>query len=168
MNSEERMGLKKFMTKQIMSDEELLRAISIDKSDFLNNAYVLSPAYEIAKNRIYQYKFFKDIKTEQESFMCFSISLRKEKGKLQTKTGEIEFFIFTHVDLMKTNYPYTRIDFIASRIDKLFNMEGTTDVIKKIQFVRDEEISYNSSFVGYMVKYSFDSFNTDKVISYAT
>jgi hypothetical protein len=74
------------------------------------------------------------------------------------KVGVIRFYIFTHVNLLRTNYGVLRADYIANKIDEIFNQ--TRDLgIGKLQFEFMNDEKFTSSHYGLCLEYKNYDFN---------
>ena len=139
----------------LISDEKLVKAVGSVDDDFED--VVIEDPYELLYKNIFPFKKVPKVNDEQKTF----ITLRFSGFKLVNgdfKDGKIIFYIFTHQDLMRTNYGVLRTDYILNRVDELFN--GSRDFgIGKLNFSGFDELDINDSYTGVWVAYDVFSFN---------
>ena len=143
---------------KLISSENIVRALVNNQADFLNPAYPLPEnTATLIYNNIFPYRKIPDVTTVQKTYITTRFGgYRKVKNIY--KTGTITFFIFTHTDLLRTDYGELRTDFIVSEIDQLFN-DSRNFGIGRLEFDAMDELDINDSYTGMWIRFKLLEFN---------
>ena len=143
------------MTELIFNDD-ISKALYYNVSNFQDQPSLEDPIV-LRYTQIYPYRKVPKIEDTMKTY----ITLRCGNFKLVNnvfKSGYITFFVFTHVNLMPTDYGFLRVDYIINKIDEIFNktmnMSGG-----KLQFDAMDEFDINDSYSGTWIRYKTMDFN---------
>ena len=103
-------------------------------ADLLNNEKIVKALSEVVSqeelqqmddllyNRIYPYDYIPQTTQEVGCYICYELYVPKVSiVNYFFKDIVFEFTIICHQDVMKTDYGATRIDYVASLIEEIFN-----------------------------------------------
>ena len=142
------------LTKLIQS-EDIVKAIGNVNPDFLDTPSVTNPRELLFKN-IYPYLYVPDAQEEQKCYVTMKFKFQRSGNMF--KVGKICFYVFAHQDIMKTEYPWIRTDFIINKIDEIFN--ETRDLgIGELQFGGMDDMKFSGAHSGGYIEYIDLSFN---------
>ncbi|QWU13400.1 hypothetical protein SAMN04487895_10366 [Paenibacillus sophorae] len=147
---------KNTVINRILSDSDLCKAISYNSNDFLSQPHIEDTSMLIYNN-IYPYRFIPDIKIEAKSFITLSCTDYRPSGN-SFKNGLLGIYMFTHRDLFKTDYGYTRVDYVLSKVEELMNSKNGIG-IGRLSFNSLNEFAVNEKFQGYALTYRPVDFN---------
>lgn len=145
--------------KRCLESDTLTKLLAYDESDALfRNNLSEEKKFSLLYDRVFPYRFVPNPIDNQGTFLTLGASgfRRHEEGYTiydDYITGSLFFYIFTHVDLMKTDSG-VRQDLMLAEIDRLFDgKRGIGMGELKIRFV-DELWIHNNKFGGYAVAFS--------------
>lgn len=141
---------------RLLDSNELCKAVYYNERDFLNQP-VLSNPYELIYEHIFPYRKVPKIDEKMKTYITMSFK-NYSLANNRFKSGYIYINIFTHHDLVRTDYGVLRYDFIASEIDKLMN-EKRGIGIGKIEFYDMDELFVNEKYLGVYLAYKLYEFN---------
>lgn len=141
---------------KLLSDMDLCKAVYYNEQNFLEQENIDDTGVLVYEN-IFPYRFIPDTQTEMKTFITLTFG-RVEGMNNSFKIGKFHFNVFTHRDLFKTDYGSTRVDYIVSKIDKMFNYKNTLG-IGKLKFGHLDEIAVNDKFIGVSICYVPVEFN---------
>lgn len=144
-----------------LGSKELTKLIAHDSMDALFRADVEDP-YSLLYKRVFPYRFVPDPVENQATYLTLGVNgfRRHQEGwKIYDdyQAGEIYFYFFTHVDLMRTDSG-VRQDLMLGEISKLF--DGTRGLGMgelKLRYV-NELWMHNNKFGGYSVAFTLVDF----------
>lgn len=147
--------------KRCIEDEELAKLLSYDAEDALFRDKVENPN-ELMYKRVFPYRFVPDPLQQQGTYLTLGASGFRRHQEDYTiyddyQSGEIYFYFFTHVDLMRTDSG-VRQDLILGVISRLF--DGTRGIGMgelKIRYM-NELWMHNNKFGGYSVAFTITDF----------
>ena len=142
----------------IIQNENLMKALVHNVPNFLDLSPVDSPADQIY-DRLWPFKYVPKVVEEEKTFITLSLTGFKPVKRV-FKASKIFFYVFTHNELMKTDYGMTRVDFIQSELDTLFN-ESNELGIGSLEFAGLDDFIFetNHLFVGSALSYRNMDFN---------
>lgn len=153
-NLTELFELKENILIKLLEDQELLKAV-------LNTTSTVEDPTICLYENIFPYKHtIEDTLTEEKNFITLEYA---SSGLINDnfKNYSITFFIIVHENLIKINYnnmTILRTDFIASRIDDIFN-NARGFGIGKLKFAGLQPLIINDSFTGIQLFYNNLDFN---------
>lgn len=140
---------------RIISDDELIKAIGNNEVNFLDIAK--KDPITLLYNNIYPYYHVPTIQDEEKTYLSFTVSNIKKANNMY-KFGNIDFYIYCHNSLFKTDYDVIRTDFISNRLDEIFNQSRDFG-IGKLQFEQMMDVRITNYHNGVCMKYSNCDFN---------
>jgi len=140
---------------KLISNENIVKALGNNVANFLDVPFTANPRTLLFEN-IFPYAFVPDTQEDQQSYI--TIMFKFKKGKHYYKVGSIGFYVFSHKDILKTNYPWLRTDYIINQIDEIFN-ESKELGIGELQFNRMEDVKVSNVHSGCYIEYTDLSFN---------
>lgn len=140
---------------KLINNDNLVRAVNNPESDFLTNP-VADPSSIIYSN-LFPYKFVPDIQSGEKTFITMMFSDFQLVNTVY-KSGCIWFYVFTHKNLMKTDYGILRSDYIINQIDEVMNQSRELG-IGKLQFEGMSDFSVSEDYLGGWIKYKNYDFN---------
>lgn len=140
---------------KLVSSENIVRAISNQHENFLDHP-VENP-YGLIYDKIFPYNRVPNVDDSRNVYITTKYGGYKIKNRV-IKSGYITFLIYTHVDLMRTDYGTLRNDYLLSEIDELFN-ESTDFGIGRLTFDGADEFSVNEKYMGLWIRYKVVDFN---------
>lgn len=141
---------------RLLSDQELCKAIFYTDEGFLERDDI-EYTDELVYRNIYPHRFIPDSSTEIETYITISCTDYRPSGN-SFKNGLLGIYMFTHKDNFKTDYGYTRMDFVLSRVEELMNSQRGVG-IGELQFYSLNEYVVNEKFQGYALIYKTMDFN---------
>ena len=139
----------------LLSDEKLVKAVGSNSMNF--ESVIIENPYDLLYKNIFPFMKIPNVSDEQRTY----ITMRFSNFKLVNgyfKDGDIIIYIFTHQDLMRTNYGVLRTDYILNRVDELFNKSNDFG-IGRLNFRAFNEIDINDTYGGVWVSYNVVDFN---------
>lgn len=144
------------MINRLLSDQELCKAVFYTNSDFLDQEDIKDTGELIYRN-IYPHRFIPEISTDMKTYLTISCTDYRASGN-SFKHGVLGIYMFTHRDNFKTEYGYTRMDFILSKVEELLNSSRGIG-IGELKFNSLNEYVVNDKFQGYVLTYRPVDFN---------
>lgn len=141
---------------RLMSSDKISKLLRHDSADALFKPS-LEDSSELLYDRIYPFRFVPSPVENQGTWITLGLSgfrPHQEGYKIFDDyiTGEFHFYVFTSVDLMKTDSGI-RQDLIIAEIDRLFNgVKGLGMGEMKLSYVNELWL-HNNKFGGYTVSY---------------
>lgn len=138
----------------LFNSEEIVR--TIDNKDIDPD----SPDELIYKS-LYPFLFIPETQDKVATYICFDLFVTDVKDNL-LKTVELHFYIFSHQDHMRTQFGYSRIDYIQHQIDKILN--GSTIIgIDNIQLKKSIPLLFGTMpYRGKELIYTVLNLNQDR------
>ena len=155
MNRFEQIALskEKFIL-EMLQDEDLVKCLRHPSSDFLSGD-VGNPA-DLIYNNIYPTKYVPEVHEDAKSYICMGFNYKPNKtdGRLYT-TAYASFYLFCHKSLVRTDYGWTRPDFMLSRIDDFVLGARGEAWLGRMEFDDggDEILDQNGNYVGVYARY---------------
>lgn len=146
---------KLIVAEKLIESDKIVRALSNNQTNFLD--IPTSNPEELIYENIFPYGFIPQTADEKKTYITLGTG-QFERVESKYKSGIIRINIFTHQDLMKTDYGTTRTDFILQEIDELFNgAEGIS--IGQFQYERSGQLMVDNTYYGCYVEYKMWEFN---------
>lgn len=142
------------LTKLIQNDN-IVKAVGNVNSDFMDTASISNPRELLFKN-IYPFLYVPDAEEEQKCYITMKFKFKRSGSYY--KVGNIRFYVFAHQDILKTDYPWLRTDYILNEIETLFN-ETRELGIGELQFGDMDDMKVSSAHCGSYIEYVNLSFN---------
>ena len=139
----------------LMGNDNIVKALGNNDINFLDTASISNPKDLLFEN-IFPYCFVPEPEDEQKTYITLMFQCRG--GKFYYKIGTIGFYIFSHNDLLKTNYPEMRTDYIVNQIDTLFH-ENQNFGLGELQFSKRDDIKVTKYHSGIYLEYHNLSFD---------
>lgn len=150
------MNYKNTVANKLIESMDLCKAVFYDDTNF-NEKDDINDTTSLINNHIYPYRFIPDINSTKKTYI--TMSFRKFQLINNTfKSGLMYINILTHRDLSSTDYGFTRVDFILSKIDELFNQKRGFG-LGKLEFYDMDEIYVNEKYSGAYIAYKIIDFN---------
>jgi hypothetical protein len=128
----------------MIQDTNLLKALTINQSDFLTPPLTISPS-----DAIYQYIFphlvHPDIITEVKSIITMKFTNFKYDG-VKFQEGKVYFYTICHESLVRTDYN-NRYDYIYEQLNTMFNNNRELGIGKAILSIT-EDLPINKQYFG--------------------
>lgn len=146
---------------RILADDDLTKLLEYDRADAL-----FLPSVEdtgsLLYRRVFPYRFVPNPIEDQGTFLTLGVNgFRRHQEGFKVyddyQAGEIYFYFFTHVDMMRTDNG-VRQDIMLARISTLF--DGTRGLGMgelKLRYV-NELWMHNNKFGGYSVAFTITDF----------
>ena len=143
--------------KQILM-EKLIKTPSI--VSMIDSSYNSTPDELIWKN-IFPFLFIPDVNEEAKTFVGIELIIPKFDGGLY-KDVALQIYIFTHKDLNRTVFGYTRVDYLQCEIDKVLN-DSTEFGIDYLKLRSNLLLTANPNYTGKSLTYQVTDFNRGKL-----
>lgn len=141
---------KNTIMSKIINDTEILKALTNPDEDFLNQDLSCDPISVIYKN-LFPYRYVPDTTSTSQCYITMSFG-RYKKVLNHYRAGYLTFYIFCNKNIVKTSEGWLRYDFIAHKIDELF--EGNEELgMGKMQFENMDDLLVNDDYVGLQISY---------------
>lgn len=136
---------KNIILSKMLQNENLLKALTNNQSDFLVHPLLISPP-DIIYNYIYPYRIHPDIITDVKSFITMEfVNFRPTTGN-QFKSGKVYFYTICHESLVVTDFG-NRYDYIYNELFSIFH-ENTQLGIGKPIIVDTSDLSVSKDYMG--------------------
>lgn len=133
----------------LLKSDNIVKAIVNPEENFLDIPINIKPTSLVYKN-IFPYAKIPSIEDDPKTYITIKVGgFRLYNGTY--KIGYIEFYVFTHYSLMKTDEG-TRTDFIISEIDEIFNNKKNI-FANSLAFAGMDEITISRDYYGSTIKY---------------
>lgn len=144
-----------------LADDNLTRLLAYDRADALFLPSV-EDSFSLLYKRVFPYRFVPNPVEDQGTFLTLGVNgfRRHQEGfKIYDdyQAGEIYFYFFSHVDIMRTDSG-VRQDLMLAEISKLF--DGTRGIGMgelKLRYV-NELWMHNNKFGGYSIAFTITDF----------
>ncbi|OMD71212.1 hypothetical protein [Paenibacillus odorifer] len=141
---------KNTVINRLLSNQDLCKAIFYKDEDFLEKESIEYTDKLIYKN-IYPHRFIPETAADAETYITISCTDYRPTGR-SFKNGQLGIYMFTHRDLFKTDYGYTRMDYIMTKVEEL--MDGIRGIgLGELVFAGLNEYVVNEKFQGYVLTY---------------
>lgn len=140
----------------MISNDNLIKAISNNSEDFLDQPIVSDVTSTIYKN-IFPYKYIPTTQTQASTYITMSFNNFSSRGR-EFKVGNIYFYVICHNSLLRTSYGCLRYDYIANQLDEIFNNNENIS-IGDFQFDSMSDLQVNENYMGCWLCYKAMSFN---------
>lgn len=140
---------------RLISSEKIVRALSINSSDFLNQPLTINPV-SLIYNNIFPYQKVPSAQDTATTFITMKFGYKP--SDVYYKLSIVYFYVITHISLVRTDYGNLRYDFIISEIDKLFNQQRGIG-IGKLPFYDMNDFQVDSDWLGAYIGYKSKEFN---------
>jgi hypothetical protein len=147
---------KKTVIKRLLSDQNLCKAVFYGHKDFLAQDDINNTDELVYKN-IYPHRFIPDTSDTAKTYITISCTDYRPSGT-SFKNGILGIYMFTDKNNFKTDYGYTRMDYILSRVEELMNSQRGIG-IGELNFNSLNEYVVNEKFQGYALTYRPVDFN---------
>jgi hypothetical protein len=142
---------------RLITSQKLCKAVYYDAADFLDQPDLVDPAHLLLNENIYPFRFIPQSSADKKTYITLSFR-NYRKVNIAYKYGYICIYIFTHKDLIQTDYEFLRYDLIASEVDELMNNQrglgiGRTEFEEMDEFIVDEQ------HMGVYLKYKIYEFS---------
>ncbi|ASA22754.1 hypothetical protein [Paenibacillus donghaensis] len=141
---------------RLLSDQELCKAVYYADEGFLEKPDIDDLDNLIYEN-IFPHRFIPDTTETAKTFVTISCTDYRPTGN-SFKNGLLNIYMFTHRDLFRTDYGYTRMDFIMTKIEELMNSKRGIG-LGELGFGGLNEYVVNEKFQGYVLSYRPVDFN---------
>jgi hypothetical protein len=147
---------KKTIIDRFLNDQDLCKALHYPNENFLEQSDIEDTSIVVYEN-IFPHRFIPNFSDESKTFITLSCTDYKPSGN-SFKNGLLGVYMFTSLDLFKTEYGYTRMDYILSKVEELMNTKDGIG-IGKLNFNSMNEYIVNEKFQGYALTYRPVDFN---------
>ncbi|WP_405169299.1 hypothetical protein [Paenibacillus sp. FSL H3-0286] len=141
---------KNTVINRLLSNQDLCKALFYKDDNFLEKESI---AYtdELIYENIYPHRFIPETTAETKTYITISCTDYRPVGR-SFKNGQLGIYMFTHRDLFKTDYGYTRMDYIMTKVEEL--MDGIRGIgLGELVFAGLNEYVVNEKFQGYVLTY---------------
>lgn len=142
---------------RIIQSKELTKLLQYDTPDALFMEDVENPE-SLIHSRVFPYRFMPNPIENQGTFITIGIGgFRAHENGYDVyddyRTGSVYFYVFTHVDLMRT-HSGTRQDLIIAELDRIFDKSKGIGMGELKGSYMNELWIHNNKFGGYTVGYA--------------
>jgi len=156
MRLKELSDYKNKIISKIIDNENLVKALSNNTEDFLDQPLISDVTSIIYKN-VFPYKYIPSAQETASSYITMAFTNFSPQNR-EFKVGNIYFYIICHNNLLKTNYGCLRYDYIVNLIDEIFNDTGNIS-IGDFKFDSMSDFQVDSNHIGCWICYEARSFN---------
>ena len=150
-NLQEVYQYKNQIIKLLVNCDEIIKTI---------NNLNIETADELIGNNIFKDLYIPDTQSEAKVYICVGVYIPRIYDKL-IKNVELHIWIFSHQDIMNTDYGYTRVDYIQYQVDKLLNGNYNFG-IDSINLVTSRMFKPNTKFGGVELIYDVPDINQNR------
>ena len=129
---------------KMIENTELLKALTINQSDFITPSLTINPPDAIY-NYIFPYSIHPDIITETKSIITMKFTGFSYDG-VKYQNGKIYFYTICHQSLIRTDFG-NRYDYIYEQLRILFNNNRKLGIGKSIISLT-EDLTINKDYLG--------------------
>lgn len=146
-----------------IESQTLAKLLKYDSEDALSKDDIeIDDAFSLLNTRVFPYRFVPETIDEQGTFLTLGVNgfRRYQEGFTvfdDYQAGEIYFYFFTHVDIMRTDNG-VRQDLMLAEISRLF--DGTKGIGMgelKLRYLNELWI-HNNKFGGYAISFTVTDF----------
>jgi hypothetical protein len=141
---------KNTIINRLLSEQELCKAITYTNTGFLEQPKI-EKTEELIYRNIFPHRFIPDVSDSAETYITLSLSNYKLINS-KFKSGLVNIYMFTHRDLFKTDYGYTRMDYIMTKVEELMDSKRGIG-LGELVFAGLNEYVVNEKFQGYVLTY---------------
>lgn len=153
---EELIKYKNNIALKIISNNNLIKALVNNTSDFLNQPLPSGfDSTSLIYTQIFPYKFIPGINTEPTTFITMSFGNFDYRNN-EFKSGIVYFYIITHQSLISTDYGL-RYDYILNQIDLMFNKQYEIGSFN-LELNNGGDFQIDENYFGSMISYKFIDF----------
>jgi len=134
----------------------LCKAIYYNETDYLEQPDIADPS-TLLYQRLFPHDYIPIIQDEMKTYVTLQLTEFTPVGQ-SFKSGFVQFHIFAHQDLFRTDYGELRTDYIVRKIDQLLNQSDEVG-IGVLQFHAMNPYRLNESYSGYVLMYKTYEFN---------
>lgn len=160
----ERLGEYKMTAlNRIMENDRLTKLLAHDTPNALFKESVQDP-YSLMYKRLFPFRFVPDPIQDQGTFITLGASgFRRLEGQFhktsdEYQTGQLYFYFFTHVDLMRTDNG-VRQDLMLAEIGRMFDETRGIGMGKLQLGYAGEMWIHNNKFGGYTMSFTMTDFS---------
>lgn len=141
--------------KNLFKDNDIVKCLLCPKPNFLN----YKPTEEEIDNLIWTHIFpirkVTGVQLSKDSYITMKFSYLKSNKANIWKIASVTFFIFCHVDILKTEYNFLRHDYLLQKVDSLISDSKFTTWFGKLEFSGHDENFIDSSgdYYGHIITY---------------
>lgn len=144
---------------ELLQNENIIKALTIEDKDFLNCAlneehqkYINKPSL-LMRNYVYPYKKIFDTTTEHKTMVSTEFSNFNKQGK-NYRNGLVTFYILCPIEIEETAYGI-RYDYIGDEIEKVF----TKTTIGEFNFHNRGDIEVGDRYIGHYITFRITEFH---------
>lgn len=136
---------KSKIVEKLILDDKIAQALLNKNTNFLNSTPLLPLKLTLKNKNVFPYFLIAEAQSEIESYIFSQYDFNYNQNGLISRVS-VEFKIFTHVDLNKTDVGVLRSDFICNRIKELFNRKSD-NLGANFYLVNERDLpSYNEKY----------------------
>ena len=155
--------VKKVVIGAIVRDTQVMRALSNDKSDFLDSSYPdnsIEENMELLDTRIFDRRAPETLENEAKSIVSIGASVHK--SEFPRARGLIQINTLVHESLMKTDYSLKRNDYLLHKLETMLEGALPNQIITRMEAEDTKEYDRSGEFVRDSITFSFDIINLSK------
>lgn len=144
---------------EIISNEDIIKALVIGKEDFINSIpttqenVIINDPVSLIRKQLFPYKKV-TLPTENAKTYITSSWVDFKKVNLQYKSGIVYFYIIVPTSLEKTDYGI-RYNYIADKLDEIFCENG----IGKFEYYNRGDIDVADGYLGHFIAFKILDFH---------
>lgn len=142
---------------RLITSQNICKAVYYNDGNFLDQPDIVDPASVLIYKNLFPYRFIPEPDKNENTYITLSFR-RYRPIDSSFKSGYIYIYVFTHKDLIQTDYGVLRYDYIVSEIDKLMNMQRGIGM-GKAEFSEMDEFIVNEQYLGIYLCYKLYEFN---------
>lgn len=153
---EELTQYKNNIAMKIIENDNLLKALVNNNTDFLNQSLPANfDCTSVLYTQVFPYKFIPDVVTDAKTYLTMSFGNYNYTNN-EFKSGNVYFYIITHKSLIRTDYGL-RYDYILNQLDLMFNKQYGVGAFN-LELGNGGDLSVNENFFGATISYKFTDF----------
>jgi len=146
---------KNTILSNLIQNEDIVKALYSKEPNFLDSSTPVD-AKSLLFTNIFPYAYIPNSQETQEAYITVLFKFRRYNNAI--KVGRVCFYVFAHKDLLKTDYPWLRTDYIINKIEEMFNRSRDLG-IGKLEFREMEDVKVSDYHSGSYIIYEDMSFN---------